>query len=171
MDRRTVLSLGVAAATVSLAGCTGGGGEEGGGAESEPAEPIDSSAEELVFSLDDFDGTGWSLANEETDGNMARREFVNQDGGITQIHATVWYYESESEAETKYQELNTEVSGSTSTETRDVGSEGFAYEGGTATVVFRDVNVVAQVEHYRVASGSVDTATEYANRLQNKWRS
>jgi len=124
----------------------------------------------LVFSLDDFDGTGWSKVNEEIDGNMARRDFVSRDDGVTQIYATVWYYESASEGESKYQELNDEVTGTQSTESRDVGTEAFAYEGGTAAVVFRDVNVVAKVEHYGTVSGSVETATEYANRLQNQWR-
>jgi len=171
MRRRTILSVAATTATVSLAGCSGGSGGSGGDGESEPTEPIDSSAEELVFSLDDFEGTGWSKANEEIDGNMANRQFVSRDGGITQIYATVWYYESASEAESKYQELNTDVSESTSTESRDIGAEAFAYEGGTAAVVFRDVNVVAKVEHYGTTTGDVDTATEYANRLQNKWRS
>jgi len=153
--------------TTSLAGCSGG---EGSGS-SVGGEDIDSSAEELVFSLNDFEGTGWSRADEEIDGNMARREFRNQNDG-TQIYATVWYYESVSEAENKYQELNDEATGTFRTESRDVGTEAFAYESVGAEVVFREVNVVAQVEHYRLeTSQSIETATEYANRLRNQWRS
>jgi hypothetical protein len=170
MERRVLLSL-TATAAASLAGCSGGGESGDSGGDSEPTEPIDSSAEELVYSLEDFDEAGWSQANEEIEGNMARREFVNQDGGINQFYATVWYYESESEAENKYQQLNEEATESASTESRDVGNEAFAYEDGTAIVVFRDVNVVGRAEHYGVASGSVDTATEYANMLHSKWRS
>lgn len=135
----------------------------------ESPQLIDSSAEELVFSLDEFEGTGWSRTNEEIDANMARREFRNPDEG-TQIYATVWYYESVSEAENKYQDLNNETTGTFRTESRDVGTEAFAYESVRAKVVVREVNVVARVEHFRLGtSQSIETATEYASRLRNQW--
>lgn len=166
MNRRALLTTGATVATLSLTGCAGGGG---GGGESTPP-PIDSSAEQLVFSLADFDEAGWSKVNEEIGDNRARREFVSQQGDVTQIYTTVWYYEKASKATDKYDELRETATDTQSTEPRDIGTEAFAYVPGTATVVFRDVNVVAKVEHYGTASGSLEIATEYATRLRNKWR-
>lgn len=76
MNRRSVLITGAAVATLSLAGCSGGGESAG---ESTPAPRIDSSAERLVFSLDDFDEARWSKVDEEIEHNMAQRRVVSRE--------------------------------------------------------------------------------------------
>lgn len=166
MNRRQF--VGVVGASF-LAGCSGTSDGSGGG-ETEPTL-IEGEPEELALELSDFEEAGWSKVDEESEGNRARRRFVNRDGGVVQIYSTVWVFDSITAAEDEYAAMQDEISSNTSTEESNVGAEGFAYVQGTAAVLFRDANVIGRSEHYGVSSGDIPTATEYANLMHDKWRS
>jgi hypothetical protein len=140
-------------------------------------EPIDVSPEDLLLSMSDLDGSGWSADGTDMDGNTASNSFANFDSEEN-ILSQVTVYDSKGDAESAYDSDYTQRSDSAATsnavtvEDLGIGSESYLYQMDIVQVVVRDVNVLGWVRHSSFdGQGDRSTAIKYAQRMQQNWRS
>lgn len=183
MRRRQVLA---AAALAAVPGCTdaiGFPGEEEDDLQSEGTddEPIEGPVEDLLLSVEDFEGEGWQRREVDEDGC---REFDREADEVrTVVTSCAWLYDDVAEAEDEYETLVDRTwklsDGSPADREPPVGVEAtFIQAGLEIHVLFRDANAVGSIEYVLHPDGSVretdlpefEEAVEHAVRMHRGWR-
>lgn len=182
MKRRTLLG--------GIAGALGLGGGTAYAAREHTDRPwpivggtYDASAQELQLSVQDFDELGWKLRDDDsydpaeygpegaTCRSVSDRDFENDGQGVT-VTSEVAVFDTPDGARKHYRHERSSDTSSYSSESVDVGDDGYGYiDDGDALVKFRDANVYAEVKHWPpMPASDLSDAMDYVDLLRSGWR-
>jgi len=146
---------------MTLAGCTGGSPEE------TPDEAIEADVQDVIVTLDDLE-SGWSGGLD--DENEGEATFFNDN--VT-IEIKVDKLSNVTQAESTFDELESDETESTSSDSIDYGNEGFLVNpmDGYVVLGFRAGNLVIRISSATVEGSFTDPenpARDFADKIVEK---
>lgn len=134
-----------------------------------PDEPIEADADELVISIEQLD-SGWIVTGKDNGTTTANASFGHTgDNAFLESQARV--YETIAEADNVLDKRKNQTQERYSTEKVEIGQEGYLYEHGDMVVlVFRDSNVIGVIRfHEEHGFSNKQKAKDYAQLMHENF--